>query len=82
VDLPELFPRLTATHEERTSERVLSVGVAVSAIAAMIAGAMISLLLTDPVSVTSAVDRGDVARLAIQLAGVIYDVLAGLFEYL
>jgi hypothetical protein len=82
VDLPELFPRLTATHEERTSERVLGVGVAVSAIAATIAGATISLLLTDPVSITSAVDRGDITHLAFQLAGVIYDAMVGLLEYL
>jgi len=47
-----------------------------------IAGATIWLLLTDPASMTSAVDRGDVGPLLLRLAQAIYMAMAGLLEYL
>lgn len=54
----------------------------IGVLAMTIAGATIWLLLTDPVSVTSAIDRGEVGSLMLQLARAIYEAMAGLLEYL
>jgi hypothetical protein len=75
-------PRLVDTDEERTLERVVSVGVVVGAVATLMAGATIVLVLTDPVSLTNAVGSGALSTLALQLVGVIYDAITGLLEYL
>jgi hypothetical protein len=48
----------------------------------VLAGATIWLLLTDPMTVADAVDTGEVSPLVRQLAGVLYDALAGLLKYL
>jgi hypothetical protein len=67
---------------ERGFNRVTSVAVLIGVIAAIIAGATIWLLLTDPVTVANAVDTGDVSPLVRQLAEVLYKAIAGLLEYL
>jgi hypothetical protein len=59
-----------------------SVAVVVGVLAAIIAGATIWLMLTDPVTVANAVDEGEVTPLVRQLAQVIFSALAGLLDYL
>ena len=70
-----------AEADERGS-RVASIAVLVGALAAVVAGATIWLLLTDPVTVANAVDEGEISPLVRQLAQVIYSALAGLLDYL
>jgi hypothetical protein len=62
----------------------LSVSLAgtIAILSAIVAGATIWLLLTDPVTVADAVDSGEISPLVRQLAGVLYDALAGLLKYL
>jgi hypothetical protein len=67
---------------DRRFDRVTSVAVLIGVIAAIVAGATIWLLLTDPVTVANAVDSGEVSPLVRQLAEVIYNALAGLLQYL
>ena len=62
--------------------RITSVAVVIGALAAIVAGATIWLLLTDPVTVLNAVDEGQVSPLVKQLADIIYNALAGLLDYL
>jgi len=50
--------------------------------AAIVAGAVIWLVLTDPVTIVNAVDTGEVSTLVRQLAQVVYDAMAGLLDYL
>jgi hypothetical protein len=64
------------------ADRAVSVAVVIGLLAAVVAGATIWLLLTDPVTVANAVDEGEVTPLVRQLAIVIYDALLGLLEYL
>jgi hypothetical protein len=59
-----------------------SVAVLIGLVAAIIAGATIWLLLTDPVTVATAVDEGEISPLVRQLAQVIYNALLGLLDYL
>ena len=71
--------------EEQTEARLgraASVAVVIGVLAAVIAGATIWLLLTDPITVANAVNEGEVSPLVQQLAQVILDALAGLFDYL
>jgi hypothetical protein len=51
-------------------------------IAAMVAGSTIWLLITDPVTVSTAVSTGDVEPFVRAIGSVIYDALRGLFGYL
>lgn len=67
---------------ERGFDRVTSVAVLVGTIAAVLAGATIWLVLTDPVTVASALDGGEISPLVRRLAEVIFNALAGLLEYL
>ena len=62
----------------------LSVSLAgsIALLSALVAGATIWLMLTDPVTVADAVDTGEVSPLVRQLAGVLYNALAGLLRYL
>ena len=62
----------------------LSVSLAgtIALLSAVIAGATIWLLLTDPVTVADAVDAGEVSPIVRELAGVLYNALAGLLKYL
>jgi hypothetical protein len=63
-------------------DRVTSIGVLIGIAAAVIAGATIWLMVTDPVTVANALDDGEVSPLVLKLAEVIYGALAGLLEYL
>jgi hypothetical protein len=54
----------------------------VGLLAAVIAGASIWLVLTDPVTVAESVDTGEVTPIVRELAGVIYAALVGLLKYL
>ena len=67
---------------DRGFDRVTSLGVLIGTIAAVIAGAAIWLLVTDPVTVATAVEEGEISPLAIRLAEVIFEALAGLLRYL
>jgi hypothetical protein len=51
-------------------------------VAALVAGATIWLLVTDPVTMAVAIESGEVTPLVRQLAELIYEALAGLLEYL
>ncbi len=64
--------------------RSLSVSLAgaVGVVAAIVAGATIWLMLTDPITVAEAIDTGEVAPLVRELADVIYDAIVGLIKYL
>ena len=62
--------------------RITSVAVVIGALAAIVAGATIWLLLTDPVTVLNAVDEGQVSPVVRQLAEINYNALAGLLDYL
>ena len=54
----------------------------VGLLAAIVAGATIWLLLTDPVTEAESVDSGEVTPLVQSLAGSIYDALVWLLKYL
>lgn len=54
----------------------------VGVLAAVIAGATIWLVLTDPVTVAESIDSGEVSPLVQSLAGSIYDALVRLLRYL
>jgi len=58
----------------------LSAGIAI--LAAIFAGALIWLLLTDPVTVADAVETGEVSPLFLALAGVLYQAFLNLLDYL
>jgi hypothetical protein len=62
--------------------RAASVAGLVAILAAVIAGATIWLMLTDPVTVANAVDEGEISPLVRQLAQVLYNAVAGLLQYL
>jgi hypothetical protein len=67
---------------DRGLDRVTSVGVLIGVVAAVIAGATIWLLITDPVTVASAIEEGEISPLARRLAEVLYSAIAGLLAYL
>jgi hypothetical protein len=67
---------------ERGFDRVTSVGALIGGLAAVIAGATIWLVLTDPVTVATSIDGGEISPLVRQLAEVIFSALAGLLDYL
>ncbi len=54
----------------------------VAVVSAVLAGATIWLLLTDPVTVADAVNEGGVSPLVKQLAQVLYTAFQGLLKYL
>ena len=62
--------------------RIATVAVVIGVMAAVVAGATIWLLLTEPVTVANAVDAGEISPLVLSLAEIIYDALASLLEYL
>jgi len=62
--------------------RVASVAVLIGIVASVVAGATIWLLLTDPITVATAVETGEVSPLVRQLADVIYSAIVGLLDYL
>jgi hypothetical protein len=65
-----------------SGSRVASVAVLIGMVAAVVAGATIWLVLTDPVTVATAVETGEVSPLVRQLADVIYNAIVGLLDYL
>jgi len=67
---------------ERGFDRVTSVAVLIGVLATIVAGATIWLVLTDPVTVATALDEGEISPLVRQLAEVIYNALSGLLDYL
>ena len=64
------------------SGRLFSLVGIVGLFAAVIAGATVWLLLTDPVTVAESMDSGEVTPLVQSLAGSIYDALVRLMKYL
>ncbi len=60
----------------------LSLFGSVAALSAVMAGATIWLLLTDPVTVADAINQGEVSPLVRALAGVLYDAFQGILKYL
>ncbi len=60
----------------------LSLFGAIGVVSAVIAGATIWLLLTDPVTVADAVHEGQVTPLVRELASVLYQAFSGLLKYL
>jgi hypothetical protein len=60
----------------------ISLAGAVGIVAAVLAGAAIWLLLTDPVTVADMVTEGEVTPLVRELARVLYGALLGLLKYL
>ena len=62
--------------------RVASVAVLIGIAASVVAAATIWLLLTDPITVATAVETGEVSPLVRQLADVIYSAIVGLLDYL
>jgi hypothetical protein len=64
------------------SSRLFSLVGVVGLFAAVIAGATVWLLLTDPVTVAESMDSGEVSPLVQSLAGSIYDALVRLLKYL
>jgi hypothetical protein len=54
----------------------------VGVLAAVVAGATVWLMLTDPITVAEAIDTGEVAPLVKELADVIYNAIVGLIKYL
>jgi hypothetical protein len=67
---------------DRGLDRVTSVGVLIGAAAAVIAAAAIWLVVTDPVTVATAVEDGEISPLVVRLAEVLYNAISGLLEYL
>lgn len=63
-------------------DRVVGIGVVIGALAVVTAAAVIWLLLTDPVTVATTLETGDVSPLVRQLADVIYNAISGLLSYL
>ena len=59
-----------------------SVAVLIGVLAAVVAGAAIWLLLTDPVTLADAVEDGEISPLVRELAQVIYNALSGLLDFL
>lgn len=62
--------------------RLASVAVVIGVMAAVVAGATIWLLLTEPATVANAVEAGDISPLVLSLAEILYDALVSLLEYL
>jgi hypothetical protein len=68
--------------ERRGLGRFAGVAVFIAAVAAVVAGATIWLLVTDPVTTALAVESGEVTPLVRELADFLYQALAGLLGYL
>ena len=66
----------------RSSRLSVSLSAVVAIIAAIFAGALIWLLLSDPVTVADAVETGEIGTLVAELANVIYQAFLSLLDYL
>jgi hypothetical protein len=60
----------------------LSLSAAIAVISAVVAGAVIWLMLTNPVTVADAVNEGAVTPFVRELASVLYQAFSGLLKYL
>jgi hypothetical protein len=78
----EVEDRALDDNPDRGLDRVTSLGVLIGVVAAVVAGATIWLVITDPVTVASAIESGEVSPLVRRLAEVLYNALAGLLTYL
>jgi hypothetical protein len=67
---------------DRGLDRVTSLGVVIGMVSAVVAGATIWLVVTDPVTVASAIEGGEVSPLVRRLAEVLYNAISGLLAYL
>ena len=67
---------------DRGLDRVTSIGVLIGIVSAIVAGATIWLVVTDPVTVAGAVEGGEISPLVQRLAEVLYDAISGLLAYL
>jgi hypothetical protein len=84
-DGPVVSANLEQTHGddlERGFNRVTGVAAVIGGVAMVIAAATIWLLLTDPVTVATSVEDGEISPLVRQLAEVIFNALSGLLRYL
>jgi hypothetical protein len=66
---------------EQRLGRLLSVAGLIAVVAAVLAVASIWLLLTDPVTIVTAVEGGEITPFIRELAQVIYKAIAGLLKY-
>jgi hypothetical protein len=66
----------------RSSHLSVSLSAGIAALAAIFAGALIWLMLSDPITVADAVETGEVTPLLMELANVIYQALLSLLDYL
>jgi hypothetical protein len=66
----------------RSSRLSVSLSAGIAALAAIFAGALIWLMLSDPITVADAVETGQVTPLLMELANVIYQALLSLLDYL
>ena len=82
METPDDDARLDRRTGTRGFERFAGVAGLVAVGAAIVAAATIWLLLTDPVTVATAVDEGQISPLIRELAEVIYNALIGLLQYL
>lgn len=78
----DVVDRAPDVDPDRGLDRVTSLGVVIGIASAVVAGATIWLVVTDPVTVASAIESGEVSPLVKRLAEVLYDALAGLLAYL
>jgi hypothetical protein len=78
----EVTDRGPEVDPDRGLDRVTSLGVVVGMVSAIVAGATIWLVVTDPVTVASAIEGGEVSPLVRRLAEVLYNALSGLLAYL
>lgn len=69
-------------HQSGFGGRLFSLVGIIGLFAAVIAGATVWLVLTDPVTVAESMDSGEVSPLVQSLAGSIYDALVRLLRYL
>jgi hypothetical protein len=65
-----------------SSRLSVSLSAAIALVAAIFAGALIWLLLSDPITVADAVETGEVAPLVAELAKVLYQAFLSLLDYL
>ena len=77
-----MSPSDTPVETRDGMDRVVGIGVVIGGLAVVVAAAVIWLLLTDPVTVATTLETGDVSPLVRQLADVIFNALSGLLSYL
>jgi Mg/Co/Ni transporter MgtE len=77
VEFNEAGPQRYPEREGRAGGVALLVGI----VAAVVAGATIWLMFTDPVTVANAVGQGEITPLVRQLGLVIFSALVSLFSY-